>query len=360
MMELLDPLRESWPKFILFLFSFAVVLVALWLANWFLLRRRKELGEDERFPRRMTMIFLSALGAVAVLLSLPVETETRGQLLGLLGLVLTAVIALSSTTFVANIMAGLMMRAVRSFRPGDFVQVEEQFGRVTERGLFHTEIQTQDRDLVTLPNLYLVTNPIRVVRTSGTIIAATVSLGYDQPHTRVEELLREAALAAKLEEPFVQVKNLGDFSVTYRVAGFLADVKGLLTARSKLRAAMLDVLHGGGVEIVSPTFMNQRQLREGAVTMPPLGPRKWVAEEADPGTIPEELIFDKAEAAEKQEGLKLRRDTLVKDIESLQARVKEAEEPERLRLQARIDLLQRRVDFINGMLKSAKEDPEKK
>ena len=44
------------------------------------------------------------------------------------------------------------------------------FGRVTERGLFHTEIQTEDRDLVTLPNLYLVTNPVKVVRTFLTVL----------------------------------------------------------------------------------------------------------------------------------------------------------------------------------------------
>jgi small conductance mechanosensitive channel len=352
MMELLDPLRESWPKFIPFLFSLAMVLAALWVGNWFLLRRRRELGEEERFPRRIAIIVLSGLGAVAVLLSLPVETETRGQLLGLLGLVLTAVIALSSTTFVANVMGGLMMRAVRSFRPGDFVQVGEQFGRVSERGLFHTEIQTQDRDLVTLPNLYLITNPIRVVRTSGTIVSATVSLGYEYPRKLIDKLLCEAAVAAKLQEPFVQVKHLGDFSIRYRVAGFLADVKQLLTARSKLRARMLDALHGGGVEIVSPAFMNQRRLAEEAVTMPPQIHEPVVEE---PDMIPEELIFDKAEAAEKQESLKLRRDALVKDIEALQSRLKKAEEVERLRLQARIDTLQRRVDFINGMLKNVKD-----
>jgi small-conductance mechanosensitive channel len=359
MIEFVEPLRQSWPKFMPFLFSLAVVLAALWVANWFLLRRRRELGEEERFPRRIVMLVLLALGAVAVLLSLPVETETRGQLLGLLGLVLTAVIALSSTTFVANIMAGLMLRAVRSFRPGDFVQVKEQFGRVSERGLFHTEIQTQERDLVTLPNLYLITNPIRVVRTSGTVVSATVSLGYEKPHKRIEKLLCDAALAANLQEPFVQVKHLGDFSITYRVAGFLSDVKGLLTARSKLRAKMLDALHEGGVEIVSPTFMNQRQLERGELTMPPRDFGGREPEIKEPEVIPEELIFDKAEAAEKTEGLKLRRETLVKDIENLQSRMKDVKEEDRLRLQARIDTLQRRVDFISDMLKGGKKDQEK-
>ena len=63
---------------------------------------------------------------------------------------------------------------MRNFRPGDFVRVGERLGRVTERGLFHTEIQTEDRDLTTLPNLYLVTNPVTVVRASGTIVSTTV------------------------------------------------------------------------------------------------------------------------------------------------------------------------------------------
>jgi len=37
--------------------------------------------------------------------------------------------------------------------------VGDYFGRVTERGLFHVEIQTEDRDLATLPNMFLVSQP---------------------------------------------------------------------------------------------------------------------------------------------------------------------------------------------------------
>ena len=42
----------------------------------------------------------------------------------------TATVALSSTTFVANTMAGLMLRLVRNFRPGEFVRVGDHFGSV--------------------------------------------------------------------------------------------------------------------------------------------------------------------------------------------------------------------------------------
>ena len=53
---------------------------------------------------------------------MPVEKEVRSELLGLLGIVLTGIIDFSSTSFVANMMAGLMLRSVRSFRPGDFIE----------------------------------------------------------------------------------------------------------------------------------------------------------------------------------------------------------------------------------------------
>ena len=52
----------------------------------------------------------------------------------------------------------------------------DHFGRVSERGLFHTEIQTQDRDLTMLPNLYLVTHPVTAIRSSGTIVSSIVTV----------------------------------------------------------------------------------------------------------------------------------------------------------------------------------------
>jgi hypothetical protein len=167
-----------------------------------------------RFRRQLALVVLAHLAVLVLILTLPVRDELRAQLLSLFGLVFTAIIALSSTTFVSNAMAGLMLRSLGNFHAGDFVLVGEHFGRVTERGLLHTEIQTEDRDLVTVPNLFLITQPVRVVRGSGTIVSCELSLGYDVPRERLTALLQEAARAAELEEPFVLVTALGDFSVT--------------------------------------------------------------------------------------------------------------------------------------------------
>ena len=220
-----------------------VATVAVTGAILWTMRRTLPNDPSTNVVRQLINIAIVLLSMVALTLALPLATDTRGQLLSLFGLVITAVIALSSTTFVSNAMAGLALRAVGSYKPGDYVRVGEHFGRVTEKALLHTEIQNEDRDLVTLPNLFLMTQPVRVVSSSGTLISANVSLGYDVDRRAARETLKQAALDAELAEPFVQILDLGDHAVTYRISGFLEDLSNLVSKRTELRSKMLDALH---------------------------------------------------------------------------------------------------------------------
>ena len=269
------------------------VIVALFVTHW-LLNRHPD-AVSYRFRNQMLMLGFTALAGLAILLILPMTSDTRGQLLSFFGILITASIALSSTTFLGNALAGLMLRAVRNFRIGDFIRAGDHFGRISERGLLHVELQTEDRELTTLPNLFLVTNPVTTLRSSGTVISASVTLGYDLPRTEVRETLLEAAGMAGLTDAFVQVVELGDFSVEYRVAGILKEVKQILTARSDLRARILDSMHANKMEIVSPTFMNTRALSKDELIIPP-------SPVVSPPTVledsPEGVVFDKAEEAE--------------------------------------------------------------
>ena len=252
--------------------------------------------------RQLLMLAAVVVGVVLAVILMPIGNAMRGQLLGLLGILLSATIALSSTTLVGNAMAGLTLRTFGNFKPGDYIKVGEYYGRVTVMDLLHTEIQTEDRDLATLPNLFLVTHPVTVQQASGTLINVEVSLGYDVPRTKVERLLMLAAESAELEKPFVQIRHLGDFSVVYRVVGLLTEPKGLIGARRRLRAMVLDALHGGGVEIVSPNFMNTRSLDAGRPVIPDQvgAPTPSVRGTGDPDSV----IFDKAQKAESLEQLR--------------------------------------------------------
>lgn len=84
-----------------------------------------------------------------------------------MGVLLSAAIALSSTTFVGNAMAGIMLRVTKGFRAGDFVRFNSVVGRVADLSLFHTEIQLITRDIVTVPNMLLTQNAVHVTRRGG-------------------------------------------------------------------------------------------------------------------------------------------------------------------------------------------------
>lgn len=334
-------------------------MVFLWLMNWVLLARHENLGAQARLPRQLFMLFFTIAALLMVIILFPMTDSTRGQIITLLGLVITGVIALSSTSFVANVVAGLMLQVVKSFNPGDFVRVGEYFGRVTERGLFHVEIQTEDRDLTTLPNLHLATNPITVVHSTGTIISAELSLGYDISHVLIEDLLKQAAKQAELQDAFVLILSLGDYSIVYRVSGFLSEVKNLITARSNLKRCVLDVLHENDIEIVSPAFMNQRPLAPGSKVIPDEDQSSEPPVVANDVT-PEEIIFDKAEVAAESETLRAELDQLNEKILELTQSKKGLSKDERKGADIEIEVVEEKKKKIISELEKITEAEVKK
>jgi small-conductance mechanosensitive channel len=303
---------EKLIEIVLDLLPMAVVIVIGGGLLGFLNRRHalksKELAGEGTFRRQMVLTFLALFFVVAVIVTAP------------FGIAVTAVIALSSTTLASNAMAGLMLRAVRNFKRGDYIRCGDLLGRVTERGLFHTEIQNERSDLITLPNLHLATNPVTVIRPSGTFVSAKLSLGYDIRHDEIKKLLIEAAEHAGLVEPFVRIRQLGDFSITYEVSGRLSDTKKFLGSKSVLHRSVLETLHRAGVEIVSPNFMNQRQLKGDQVFIPDVGAKEPVETGRD--RDPDTLVFDKADQVEKVEDLRNRLTALDTEIADLSARAK--------------------------------------
>jgi len=301
----------------------------LWGAHWFLIARHADLGKERKFPRQIVMLGLTLVCLVAIVLSLPISESSRNGLIRLIGLLASGTLAFSSTTVVANLMAGILLRVTKPFGIGDFIRVGDHFGRVSERGLLETEIQSESRELVAIPNTYLISHPVTTIRSSGTIIALTLSLGYDVHHSRVEPLLVKAAQESGLEEPFVHILELGNHSVTYRVSGFLKEVKWLITARSNLSRSVLDVLHGQGIEIMSPSYMGQRKLADEMKIVPPAGKEKA----SGTPVIAENIVFDKAEQAEQKEK---EEQELVGTIQKLESSLKDATEEDREQIKKRI------------------------
>ncbi|MCD6161877.1 MAG: mechanosensitive ion channel [candidate division Zixibacteria bacterium] len=328
-------------------------------AAYYVLNRRYTVSSGRRFHLQMIMLALVFAGLLVIIMALPISDSSRGQLLSLLGILLSAAIALSSTTILGNAMAGFMLRIIQSFKPGDYIRVGEYFGRVSERGLFHIEIQNEDSDLMTLPNLYLVNNPVKVVRASGTFITAQVSLGYDIPRTKIESLLLKAAQKAELRDPFIYILKLGDFSATYRAAGFLEDIKQVISARSRLNEMILDIFNEANIEIASPTLMNTRTYPDTKQYVPKRSAVSGKVDKTISAKPPESIVFDKAEQAAKIENIRESYDKTGKELLELNNQLEQIkDESKRQHLQSQIIRLEAKRELLSEILK--KQDKQKK
>ena len=163
----------------------------------------------------------------------------------------------------------------------------------------------------------------------------------------LEELLLKAAAATGLEDAFVLILELGNFAVTYRIAGFLAETRRLVSAGTVLRREVLDTLHRAGVEIASPTLMSQRRIHEGDRLVPHEQGRAR-AKKAKP--LPEDIVFDKAEEAERIEQLRLDRDELAQRLKDLEKRLDGTAEAERGEVEAEIASCRQRIEDIDRFL----------
>ncbi len=270
----------------------AIIAAAMYGTNRWLSKIYAERGHLV-FIKHSIMIGLALFFTLAMIIFMPFSDENRSSLLAVFGISLSALIALSSTTVTGNAIAGMLLRPMWRIQNNDFARIGDHFGRVTSIHLLRVELQTDQGTLVSFPAMYVISNPIEVLRRESTVISATVSLGYDVPRKQVEHLLLEAAEQTGLQKHFVLVQELGDFAVTYSVQGVLENFDHYLQKRSLLLSNVLDVLHDAEVEIASPNLMNTRMSDKTDVLIPQ--PMSDAAETPHhKAYAPDHVVFDKS------------------------------------------------------------------
>ena len=321
-----------------------VVAVALLLIlNSWIFNSLKILPQTKITLKRIVALTLVFMGMFAFIYTLPMAPEKQLEIVKFLAVLLSAGIALSSTTVLGNLIAGIMNNSIKRFRNGDLIKVGEIHGRVTRKRFFHTEIQLEDSNFVTVPNLFVATHPVTLTKKSNTVISTTVSLGYDVSRIRIEECLLKAASATGLTNPYVYITNLGDYSVVYKVHGFLEDSSKYLSTTSMLNANVLDALHEAQIEIVSPSFMNQKRVDE-QLFIPKVETEKLV----EKNEAPEELIFAeaiKSEEIEKKKDFLVQIDKKITDFKAKSKGLEDGAEIERIKANIkRLEELKVKID----------------
>ena len=177
-------------------------------------------------------------------------------------------LSLGSTTAVANVVAGISLTYTRAFRMGDFVNIDGTEGKIVERTAFVTRIKTPKNVEVSIPNAAIMSGKVinysSQGRQNGIRLHTGVTIGYDVPWPKVQELLLSAANATEHIEkdppPFVLQTSLDDNYVAYELNATTKRVSLRPQIYSELHANILDAFHTAGVEITSPHY---RAIRDG-------------------------------------------------------------------------------------------------
>lgn len=177
-------------------------------------------------------------------------------------------LSLGSTTAVANVVAGIVITFTRAFRLGDYVRISDTEGKIIERTAFVTRIRTSKNVEVSMPNAAIMSDKVinfsTQAKNNGIALHTGVTIGYDVPWPKVQELLLSAAAAtSEIEEeppPFVLQTSLDDNYVAYELNAFTCRADKRPRIYSELHANILDAFHMAGVEITSPHY---RAVRDG-------------------------------------------------------------------------------------------------
>ena len=207
-------------------------------------------------------------------------------------LFLGIVFSLGSSTAISNIIAGYMMTYRRAFKMGDRVRIGSSIGDVVEMRLQVTHLRSPKNEELIIPNSQIlageVLNYSSIARTRGLILHTEVGIGYETPWRQVEAMLlmaadRTAGLA-KEPRPFVLIKALADFAVTYEINAYCTEVPAMMRIYTDLHRHVLDVFNEYGVQIMTPAYEGDPAV---AKVVPP---KDWFLSPAVPPTShPEEV-----------------------------------------------------------------------
>jgi small-conductance mechanosensitive channel len=175
-------------------------------------------------------------------------------------------VSLSSSSAIANVIAGIALTYTNAFRLGDRVKLGDSFGDIVETSLLATRIRTIKNEHITIPNSIVlgsaITNFSRNRNAAALILHTSVTIGYDAPWRQVHELLIGAALSTPgLRDdprPFVLQMALNDFYVTYEINAYTDTPHEMVNIYAALHARIQDVFYAAGVEIMSPHYTSVR------------------------------------------------------------------------------------------------------
>lgn len=92
-----------------------------------------------------------------------------------------------------NFASGLIVLSLKPYEVGDWIQIEDKFGKVEEIGVFNTIIITPGKKMMIVPNGKITNDVVTNFSKKGIIrLELEVTMPYDEDFPRVKEIINEA------------------------------------------------------------------------------------------------------------------------------------------------------------------------
>ncbi len=162
---------------------------------------------------------------------------------------------------IGNFIAGLVLSNWKPYDVGDRVELGNSVhGDVMEFDVLFTKVKTIKEEIISVPNLAVLTNRIMNYSSLGAcVIHSRIGVGYEYSRQTVEELLLKAANTTEdvLSDPgpYVLIPELANYVVIYEINGYTDKPNQLAKIYSDLHKNILDIFHAAEIPLISPTIV---------------------------------------------------------------------------------------------------------
>ena len=237
-----------------------IAIIGFWLSGW-LRRRIVNIGLSQphlddtlfSFVGNISSYVVLGFTTLFILNTFGIQTTSIVAIIGAAGLAIG--LALQGT--LSNVAAGVMIIVFRPFKLNDFVEVNGQQGTVKGISLNYTELASVANVQIIVPNANVWGNTITNYSTYNTRRAEWVfGVGYavdlKQAETVLHKVIADDPRTLPSPEPFIQVNNLGDFSVDFLVRAWV-NTADFFQYQADIKRKVKEEFDAAGIDIPFPT-----------------------------------------------------------------------------------------------------------
>lgn len=238
-----------------------IVLFTIWISR--LVRRtvRRVLHERGMAAEGASATALGLIHYLILAIGLAIALQTLGLELGALfaaGAVFAVGLGFAVQDIAQDFVAGVILLAEQSIRPGDVLEVEEIIVQVQQTGIRATFVRSRDGEDLIVPNSTLIRSTVKnfTLQDSNYRLKTLVDVAYSSDMAQVRQALEQVTKQLPWREaepqPQVFLKEFGEHAVRFEIAVWMKDPWRSRQRLSELNEAIWWLLKEQGIVIAYP------------------------------------------------------------------------------------------------------------